>query len=119
MTKKLALSKYFNNGSGHVMRFPNSDVLLFKHNGHPDGAARYIEHVKRYARNGVEHASLAALLRSVSNEHALTGGQPSFVCPQCGAESFNPNDMRERYCARCHVFVDDSASRTGYAQGDE
>lgn len=30
-----------------------------------------------------------------------------FVCPRCGAESFNPNDIRERYCGRCHVFVDD------------
>jgi len=32
---------------------------------------------------------------------------PSFVCPRCGAESFNANDIRERYCGRCHVFVDD------------
>lgn len=31
----------------------------------------------------------------------------SFVCPRCGAESFNPNDISERYCGRCHVFVDD------------
>jgi Zn-finger nucleic acid-binding protein len=31
----------------------------------------------------------------------------SFVCPHCGAESFNSNDIRERYCGRCHVFVDD------------
>ena len=31
----------------------------------------------------------------------------SFVCPHCGARSFNPNDSRERYCGRCHVFVDD------------
>jgi hypothetical protein len=31
----------------------------------------------------------------------------SFVCQHCGAESFNPNDIRERYCGRCHAFVDD------------
>jgi hypothetical protein len=31
----------------------------------------------------------------------------SFVCPHCGAESFNPNDIRERYCGRCHQFEDD------------
>jgi hypothetical protein len=30
----------------------------------------------------------------------------SFVCPRCGAESFNQNDINERYCGRCHVFVD-------------
>lgn len=31
----------------------------------------------------------------------------SFICPRCGAVSYNPNDLRERYCGRCHVFVDD------------
>lgn len=30
----------------------------------------------------------------------------SFVCPDCGAESFNIHDIIERYCGRCHVFVD-------------
>lgn len=30
-----------------------------------------------------------------------------FTCPLCGAISHNPNDARERYCGRCHVFVDD------------
>lgn len=28
-----------------------------------------------------------------------------FTCPQCGAESYNPNDEREQYCYRCHQFV--------------
>jgi ribosomal protein S27AE len=32
---------------------------------------------------------------------------PSYVCPRCGARSFNPNDIRERYCGRCHVFQED------------
>jgi ribosomal protein L37E len=31
---------------------------------------------------------------------------PSYVCARCGAESFNPNDIRERYCARCHAFAE-------------
>lgn len=35
---------------------------------------------------------------------------PSFTCPRCGAVSFNPNDIRERYCGRCHVFVDGDAA---------
>jgi hypothetical protein len=30
--------------------------------------------------------------------------QPHFACPRCGAKSWNPNDIRERYCGRCHVF---------------
>ena len=30
-------------------------------------------------------------------------------CPRCGAESWNPNDAANRYCGRCHEFVDDAA----------
>lgn len=63
------LSRWFANGSGHVTRYANSDTLLFTWNGKPDGAARYVPHVNRYTRNGVEFASLAALLRSVAAEH--------------------------------------------------
>lgn len=45
---------------------------------------------------------------------------PGFTCPDCGTVSHNPNDVRQRYCARCHFFVDDplsfvSAYVTGYA----
>lgn len=29
---------------------------------------------------------------------------PSIICPQCGAESYHPTDIRERYCGRCHQF---------------
>jgi len=31
---------------------------------------------------------------------------PAFRCPSCGAVSYNPHDIRERYCGRCHHFVD-------------
>ena len=27
---------------------------------------------------------------------------PSFVCPVCGRESWNPNDVREKWCGACH-----------------
>jgi hypothetical protein len=30
-----------------------------------------------------------------------------FTCPLCGFVSHNANDARERYCGRCHLFVDD------------
>jgi hypothetical protein len=44
------------------------------------------------------------------SEESRSGSKPpSFVCPHCGAESFNPNDIRERYCGRCHAYVDDIA----------
>lgn len=31
---------------------------------------------------------------------------PSYVCPRCGARSFNANDIALRYCGRCHRFED-------------
>jgi hypothetical protein len=34
--------------------------------------------------------------------HALS--EESFICPQCGLESFNQNDVAERYCGNCHKF---------------
>jgi hypothetical protein len=50
----------------------------------------------------------------LDNPHALGRlrscggtGPPAFRCPRCGAVSYNPNDIRENYCGRCHVFVDD------------
>jgi len=48
----------------------------------------------------------------------------SFVCPQCKAESFNPNDIREGYCGRCHEFtrlqarVDDLERELEHVRGD-
>lgn len=30
--------------------------------------------------------------------------KPHFTCPRCAAISWNPNDLRERYCGRCHLF---------------
>ena len=37
-------------------------------------------------------------------------GVAFFVCPRCSIISVNPNDVRERYCGRCHLFVDDVAT---------
>lgn len=33
-----------------------------------------------------------------------------FKCPDCGTVSHNPNDVRQRWCGRCHAFVDDPLS---------
>ena len=32
---------------------------------------------------------------------------PSTVCPTCGKRSYNPNDIRERYCGFCHQWYSD------------
>ncbi|UWU66220.1 hypothetical protein [Bradyrhizobium sp. NC92] len=68
--KRHAMSKYFGNGAGHVLRQHNSAVLLLSWHGKPDGSARYVVQFNCYVRNGVEYPSLAALLRAVETEHA-------------------------------------------------
>jgi hypothetical protein len=65
---KYALSKSFARGAGRVIRFHDSDVLLFYWHGRSIGAARWVEHVRCYTRQGIEHPSLAALLRAVEQE---------------------------------------------------
>ena len=35
----------------------------------------------------------------------------SFTCPRCKAVSYNLNDIINRYCGRCHVFLDDERDR--------
>lgn len=29
---------------------------------------------------------------------------PSITCPRCGRTTYNPNDIRERYCGHCHAW---------------
>lgn len=35
--------------------------------------------------------------------------QPSYLCAHCGAVSYNPNDLIEEYCGRCHRYARDPA----------
>jgi len=30
--------------------------------------------------------------------------EPSIICPKCGMESYNPNDIKNQYCGNCHQF---------------
>jgi uncharacterized protein DUF3846 len=41
----------------------------------------------------------------------MTPAPPPFVCPRCAFVSHHPKDASERYCAHCHVFVDDPTLR--------
>ena len=38
--------------------------------------------------------------------YQIAGGHwaAAYRCPRCAAVSFNPNDIRERYCGACHQF---------------
>jgi ribosomal protein S27AE len=29
-----------------------------------------------------------------------------YICPRCGAVSYNPHDKEQRYCGFCHRFED-------------
>lgn len=51
----------------------------------------------------------AAMSHFAASNDAEKRDRPSFTCPRCGAVSYNPNDIANRYCGRCHVFVDDAA----------
>ena len=31
----------------------------------------------------------------------------AFTCPFCGRTSHNPNDVANRYCGNCHVWIDE------------
>lgn len=40
------------------------------------------------------------------------------TCPQCAMTSYNPNDIREKYCGNCHQYHDTmGGSGHGTAQG--
>jgi hypothetical protein len=43
---------------------------------------------------------------------------PSFVCPRCGAESFNLTDIAMRYCGACKMFVDDAGLSLDFPAAD-
>lgn len=37
----------------------------------------------------------------------MTDTQPSITCPRCGATSYNPGDIANTYCGRCHWWTSD------------
>ncbi|MFJ9239736.1 hypothetical protein ACIRJ3_32715 [Streptomyces anulatus] len=37
----------------------------------------------------------------------MTDPRPSFVCPECSAESWHPEDVAQGYCGRCHFWTGD------------
>jgi hypothetical protein len=34
--------------------------------------------------------------------------RPSITCPECGATSSHPQDVRQGYCPRCHWWTSDA-----------
>jgi hypothetical protein len=35
----------------------------------------------------------------------VSGVEPSIICPVCGLRSYNVNDIREGFCARCNDWT--------------
>jgi hypothetical protein len=66
------------------------------------------EEALRKAMEGQGQDARGRLARVSERIFPRGGEPPSFVCPRCGARSFNPNDMANRYCGRCHVFVEEA-----------
>ena len=48
--------------------------------------------------------TLAAQLVHLAKTSA---GRERITCPRCGMTSYHPEDVRQRYCAGCHIFHDD------------
>jgi hypothetical protein len=51
-------------------------------------------------------ALIAAVLKARGIGTTITE-YPSITCPVCQWTSYNPNDIRERYCGHCHRFHED------------
>jgi ribosomal protein L37E len=39
--------------------------------------------------------------------YIITPGGKSIICLYCGWESYNPNDVANKYCGHCHAFIMD------------
>jgi hypothetical protein len=63
-----------------------------------------------YADTPANRAALIAAMSDVAPGiplHTIDAPiRPQLTCPHCGRTSYNPTDIRERYCGACHVFLD-------------
>jgi hypothetical protein len=41
------------------------------------------------------------------NNYEITAAGKAIRCLICGAISYHPKDIEERYCGRCHIFHDE------------
>lgn len=55
---------------------------------------------------------LPSLPKTISGNEGVTALIGSIVCPQCGRRSYNPHDVAQRYCGKCHQFHADMPGAT-------
>jgi len=72
-----------------------------------DGTWRIVcyENSLRRARQAVR--DLAQYYPGVPVRYVDNPNRKCITCPRCGMTSYNPNDIRERYCGACHMFHDE------------
>lgn len=66
-----------------------------------------------HAANDQDRCAECAWLRNIKDDKEreglrklLQGDKPlSITCPKCGRTSYNLNDVKQRYCGACHVFL--------------
>jgi transcription elongation factor Elf1 len=75
----------------------------------------YCGHLMAFADDLTLRELTAAEMHEIAGDERILAVQraraqmetPSFTCPKCGMRSYNPNDVRERYCGNCHLFIDE------------
>lgn len=70
----------------------------------PAAAPGYTVVVPRFAGEVVGHEGGLQLQSRGGYVLRVRDGFPSITCLDCGATSFNPNDVVNRYCGRCAKF---------------
>lgn len=78
-----------------------SCVMIPVDDGSADGMTGTVEVWAGPEKNAQEQDLAIARM---SMEHNQRNRAPSFVCPSCGAESFNTHDIINQYCGSCHEF---------------
>lgn len=53
----------------------------------------------------IAFAVLLVLVMAVEAVREARADRPSFTCPDCGARSWHPEDIRHGYCGRCHAYT--------------
>jgi hypothetical protein len=48
-------------------------------------------------------------LETIAQLDGFVPWRPAFTCLRCHAVSFNVHDIAQRYCGRCHRFLEDDA----------
>lgn len=79
--------------------------LLEAHGAEPEGA----QYKGQLAAILAAQESVTAVEAEIEREEQTP--RPSISCPVCGATSYNPNDIREGYCALCKDWTSPPAPK--------